>query len=237
MIQWRLVNNYAWILQRHPHVLHGCCRPEVWSLESSSSWAQWFSASSFQLPPLLISDFKITTRKRARLNEHRRQIALVSLRILGFQFHKHAAASPAPAGRQNRSTWMVSWRQRCSRGNQTSILPVTRKEAIIVSGLGHTEQKKLQGCGMKRSGVMSEPCEGHARVISWLGFNCRTWTWRSDGNSCNCHCHPAPLFSCCSAWGDAATLKAQVPLRSSQQTTPHTLTWCVCVCVEGKRWQ
>lgn len=52
------------------------------------------------------------------------------------------------------------------KGNQTSMLPATRKEMIIASGLGHTEQKKHQGCEVKRSGMMSEPCEGHARVIS-----------------------------------------------------------------------
>lgn len=51
-------------------------------------------------------------------------------------------------------------------GSQTSTRPVTRKEEIIVSGLGHTEQKKLQGCRVKRAGMMSEPCESHARIIS-----------------------------------------------------------------------
>lgn len=101
------------------------------------------------------------------MNEHRRQIALVSLRILGFQFHKHAAASPAPAGRQNRSMLDGEFGGRdVLGGTGPASSPVTRKEVITVSGLGHTEQKKLQGCGMKRSGVMSEPCEGHARVIS-----------------------------------------------------------------------
>lgn len=80
--------NYMWILQRHPHMLRGCCcsRSELWSLESSSSWAQWFFASCFQLPPLLISDFKITIRKRAHMKEHRRQKALLFLRTLDFIF-------------------------------------------------------------------------------------------------------------------------------------------------------
>lgn len=65
----------------------------------------------FQLPPLLIPDFKITTRKRARMNEHRQQVALVSLCVFVFQLYKHAAASPAAAIGQDRSAGTGSWRQ------------------------------------------------------------------------------------------------------------------------------
>lgn len=161
MIRRCLVNNCTWVLQRHPHMLHGCCygRPELWSLESSSSWAQWFSASCFQLPPLLISDFKITTRKWARMTQHRRQIALVSFRIFGCQFYKHATASPAAAIRQDRSTRTVSWRQRHFGGTRPAC------SQWPVSGLGHTEQKKLQGCGGEkvRNDVraMWRPCQGN----------------------------------------------------------------------------
>lgn len=141
MIQWCLVNNYTWILKKtSSHV--------AWQLVQSA-WAVKFGKFIFVGSVILCFLFSAASsayfwfqNNNTETGTHERAQTANSacfssdFSIL-FQFYICAAASPAAAVRQNRSAF---------RGNQTCILPGTRKEVIIVSCL---DTRNSRGVGWK----------------------------------------------------------------------------------------